>query len=456
MHDTKLIILLRTFEEREIKALDKFIQSPYFNNSKTISHLWIYLKKYAPIFDAPQLVKEKIFKKIFPKLSYDDKKLRQLRSRLFKLVEEFLAIEQFKKERFLVQKKLATAYYEKGIYNWFEDNYRELIQDIEKKSIQNEDEYLASIQLHHELFFNQRSTKHTPNPPDLLKCTEQLENFYWLGKLKYACEWNSRRLITREKIPVEMINLKIPKKFTVQKYPLIYLYQKIYQLYKQPIQKNEILLENTIKFFYKLQNCIDVEKQTPILMYLLNYGIRAFKIDEIKYSQKLFSIYKIGISSKALFWKQLIGENSFINIVYVGCLAKDYNWVSNFINNYQQHLTFETRQETISYCLSILHFFKANYVEAFYQLENLKTSNLIKEMSRRALQIRTCFECFLLDDNFYSILLGKSENFRKFLNRNENINDEKKIAFHKLNESIKTMGNLIYKNGKRKSFLNPF
>ena len=233
MENSKLISLLRTFDDSEFRRFDKFVKSPYCNNSKAIQNLWEQLKKYSPNYAASGLDTEKFFKKVFPKEAYDEKKLRQLRSRLLKLIEEFLAIEQFKKDEFLVQQKLAKDYYEKDLYHWFEEGYRNIIDFINKKSVLNELDYLQLNQLHHELFFNQRSKKSKPNPPDLEACSHQLNHYYELKKLKYLCEWKCRTFFTKEDLPERLVGQRINTENIDQELPLFQLYQRIYTMFDQ-------------------------------------------------------------------------------------------------------------------------------------------------------------------------------------------------------------------------------
>ena len=453
MRETKLILLLSRFKNTELKAFDKFVQSPYFNTNETIINLWNYIKKYAPKFDASQLNQERIFKKLFPKETFNEKKLRQLRSRLFKLVTEFLTMEQFKADTQLKKKKLATAYYEKDFYDWFEDDSRKLIQVINAKPIQYEGDYLALTQLHQELFFNQRSIKHIPSPPDLLQCSEQLEHFYWLSKLKYACEWVGRVFINKDPIPESAKNIELPKKYLEGSFPLFHLYFNIYQIYRSSFSDSEAYFQQTIQLFHEQLEHLPLKEQISILMYLLNFGIVGIRVDEIKYNPIVFSLYKLGLTSKALIWKEQLADGNFINIVYLGCKLEEIEWVQQFIANYQAYLNLPVRQQTVTYALAIVSFFEKKFEEAFFKLENLKFNDLNDELARKGLQIRSGFECFRIKNNFYDLLLSKCENFRKFLNRKAYINLGKKGAMNSFNETIKHIAILIYTVAPKQEFV---
>jgi hypothetical protein len=55
MRDSKLINLLKTFSEDEIKSFRKFVASPFFNSVKNYINLLKVLEKFYPGFDDPKL-----------------------------------------------------------------------------------------------------------------------------------------------------------------------------------------------------------------------------------------------------------------------------------------------------------------------------------------------------------------------------------------------------------------
>ena len=82
MHDTKLVQLLVKLTKSELKALDKFLNSPYFNTNKTVYKLWKHTKQYAPNFSSSMLKEEKIHSKLFPNKPFNERTIRQLRFQL--------------------------------------------------------------------------------------------------------------------------------------------------------------------------------------------------------------------------------------------------------------------------------------------------------------------------------------------------------------------------------------
>ncbi len=453
MKETKLIILLQSFEKSELKALDKFIRSPYFNSSDILIKLWEHIKKHSPNFDSPQLNKEKTYKKVFPKKTFNDKNLRQLRSRLFKLVQTFLTTQQFQKNESLSRMQLAEAYYEKDFYDWFEDESRSMIQDIHENEMLHDGHYLNLIQLHHQLYFNQRSPKNLPSPPDLWECSEQIDDFYWLSKLKYAAEWSCRKFLNIEKRPKNIDVSNIPNKYTSPEYPLFYFYYAIYILFNQTLEEGEDLFFETANTFIDSADTIPLKERTPLLFYLLNFCSIGHRKYEEKFLVTLFSLNKVGYENEAFLYKNEIQPTSFSNLVFIGCKMKEIDWVMQFIADYQAKLPLTAKAITINYSLATVDFFKNDFKTAFYRLEKIKYQQPSRELGRKSFQIRCAFECFLQQEDFYEVLQNKSENFQRFINRKDLINEQKRAAFNNLNNAIRQTANLILQKASKIQFI---
>ena len=98
MYTHQLIELLKTFSEKELMKLFKFLNSPYFNNSKRIIALFQILKKNYPEFDSRSFTRENIFKSIYKKAEYNDSTFRNLMSDLLKLTLKFVMLEGLEKK----------------------------------------------------------------------------------------------------------------------------------------------------------------------------------------------------------------------------------------------------------------------------------------------------------------------------------------------------------------------
>ncbi len=100
MRETKLIDILKTVSEGELKELKKFIASPY-HRKRDLEELFTILRPFHPAYDDKKLTKEFVYEKLFPGKKFGDKKsdslMTTLTSELFQLCKEFLIQIEFEK-----------------------------------------------------------------------------------------------------------------------------------------------------------------------------------------------------------------------------------------------------------------------------------------------------------------------------------------------------------------------
>ena len=97
MLDSKLLILIRTFEKAEMKRLELFLESPYFFSGKIdkeVVQLFKYIHSYYPNLKHADLSKSKTYQSLFPEQSVVKGKIDRLMTRLLKTIQLFLAYEQ--------------------------------------------------------------------------------------------------------------------------------------------------------------------------------------------------------------------------------------------------------------------------------------------------------------------------------------------------------------------------
>jgi hypothetical protein len=96
MKTSKAVQILSVLSDPEVKELDNFINSPYFNSNGNIIKLFGLLKKQYPELDAGKIEKKTIFSKLFPGKAYNEQIMKNLSSRLLQLTLEFLGINKYR------------------------------------------------------------------------------------------------------------------------------------------------------------------------------------------------------------------------------------------------------------------------------------------------------------------------------------------------------------------------
>lgn len=88
-----LVKIIKTLNNEEIKRLNKFLLSPYFNKRRKIIEYFKIILSFKQDFDSSILTKEFIWQKANPQLAYNDDTLRSQLSKLTSLIRKFIIIE---------------------------------------------------------------------------------------------------------------------------------------------------------------------------------------------------------------------------------------------------------------------------------------------------------------------------------------------------------------------------
>ncbi len=115
MLNYKFTQILKTLNLSEFKLLKKFISSPIYNTNPLIVKLYVNIKKYYPYFYSEKLTKASLFKKIYPGIVYNDKKMRVLSSEMLSLLEEFLVFLNNRKNPDKKEMIIAEELTERGV-----------------------------------------------------------------------------------------------------------------------------------------------------------------------------------------------------------------------------------------------------------------------------------------------------------------------------------------------------
>lgn len=448
MHSSNLIKLLAKLDATEWKRFDKFLRSPYFNSSKSVIQLFELLKKYHPAFDVPKLDKEKVFLKIFPNQSYKEKKMWQLMSDLKGLAEQFLVVEKNNRQNNAYQMQLRAVFFEKDLFDWFEKKSEQLNTQLAKEADLINEFYLH--QINDDLYYNNHNSNNENNPPSLLAANEHLQYYFYLQQLRYACEWLSRNKRHTEALPPFVPAITYRAQY--QNRPLYQLYYDVFILffkYKENLQDFEAIIHR----FKQHLHLIPRKHQIAILLYLINFSSKQLQRSKEAYRPLNFELYKIGLEEQRLIYKGVLSKTTFMNIVSVASILKEFEWVDQFVKAYSAFLPKDNNADFLSFANASINIRKENYSLAISILNELSFNSDLLEIAKRSLQIRACLGCIVQGDlSYYDLLINKALSFEKFLHRKTHITKYKKTVYFNASRMARRIAKLIYEKAPMHRF----
>lgn len=435
MIQSKAIDIVKSFSKKEISGFVKYLDSPFLNSNKNLVKLFSGLKKYYPDFESSKLTKETLYRSVYPGKPYDDRKLRKLFSDLYKETERFIVLSAADKNEIVFSKLLLDEFDSRKIDNLF-------ISKMEQYNVYLDDTYYKTDDLHYDYFlekhlavwknvmFHLERGLQQKIALDIFKRTEYLI-FYFLSDLFLSFQDNlSNKNRFNTKTEVDLGN-EFLKNFN------------IHALFEY-ILKNDFASKNVLNAYYlaflAFKN-FDDEKyyhdfkryvvknidrfnegtKRTVVINLINYCVRKKRIKKDKWIRvELNGNYGIYIKYRLYI---LSGENYFRSDIFLNIISNFFELrkiaeAGEFLNRNIEIIQPSHRKNIKALCSSQIEFEKGNFGLSLRESSKIKTNTYMFRYHLKFLILKNHFEL-----KNYEIAREASISFRKYVKRDENLND---------------------------------
>lgn len=433
MHKTKLLELLRSLDKDEFRRFYKFVKSPWYNSNKGVVQLYEYLRPFYPDFDSPKLKKELVFKKLFAGERYRDTRIRTLISLLKRLVEDYLVERELQLQPFRKKEILTEAMSKRNLYDFFSQQSHEMIEMLEAQSTRDMHYYHAKMLRHQELFFHPKTAKYSLESEHLKATVHNLDQFYLLAKLRFSLEMAGRRKMLAEdhdNFMIEEILTKMNDLALASENPVIGLYTDILKLHEYG--RNDAILDRVKGNLRQHTHLLTLDQNEVVLTNLINHTIQVYNTGVQHYLEHQLELYQFGLERGLVTRENQISEASFTNIVVIGSILKQFEWVRGFIKTYASFLDPKIKTQAQNLGEAYLYYHQGDYETTISKLMTVPFLEVTYGFRARGLLLRTYFECTLQDDNYYDLMLSHLRSFQKYLKRNPTIGKEREKAYANL------------------------
>lgn len=425
----KLISLLVTFDDSARKSCRLFLASPYFNKSEDLRRLFDEITRRLDRKDS--LAKEAIWKKLWPKKSYNDVRFRKFTSDLFKLLEEFLVQEEMRRsavdrQRFFlrsISRNKPIKLRESILRNW--EKFRNTsLSDLRESS----DKYLQFFHLERILYELANYDQRTYDRSNIEVFNEALDVFYISEKLYAYNATNSTAFSRSHDYQINLVQ-EITKFLHDRPRYLEYLPIAInyYTFLMEAEPDNDqhyqsfqrVLFENTKEFKPK--------ELLQLYQSALNYNTRKINSGKAQYLERYLEVYKHALEYEAVFEDGILDPLQFRNTILFALRLGEFEWTKQYINQYQDRIAEKHRLNAVNFNSATLYFYQKDYDRALDFLRDVEYENITYNLNAKAMLLAIYYETDEFDalDSLYDAILA-------YLNRHKEIPAHPKKAFRQL------------------------
>jgi hypothetical protein len=421
MKNSQLLNILAALSKKEQRELRKWLISPAHNQRSDVAQLYEYLSAPGRLEDDKGLEKERIFKKLYPKEAYNDAQMRQVIHFLRETLEKYFIFKKSEEDEILAQIYLTQSYRERKLSKLQERAMRDLIEQGQNLSFLNGEtlEQLFLIEKEKSIQLSDKMRAETLNYQEM---SDLAEMAFIARKLKLACLMLSHQRIYKKNYDLgllEPILAYLQSKPEVLKTPFINIYYHIYNLYRSPQEEGHFyeVKQNLISY----DHAFSENEKLDLYSIAINYCISRMNTGQQIFTREAFELYRRGLELRVLVESHTLSHLNFRNIVAIGTTLKEFEWVSSFIEEYQDYLAPEYKENFVQFAEAKLAFEKRDYNQAQRLLIHFDIDDMLINLSAKSMLIRIYYE-----EGELTTLESLLESMRTYINR------KKSIAYHKL------------------------
>jgi hypothetical protein len=448
MKDTKLVQTLLQLDKAERNKFKKFLISPYFNNDDNIVAIYDILE--GNISNQKEEFPEKtiLWKRIFKGIAYDDIRLRKYFSDLLKLLSQFLSLDLYQNDPIHQDLNLLEVINNKKLNALANNSLKNARVHLATKSLQNAQTFLQSYHLerkYYEILNVEDNRKIRSNLEDI---NRNLDIFYLSEKLRLFCMGIALQTISAHayKLSYQEEILSMVEKKGFENVPSVMVYAKLLRLFTNPSDENnyfslrQLVSENNLLF--------PTNELTEIYSIIINYATIQINTGNNKFLEDLFEFYREVVSQNILLEANSFSPWHFRNIVVIGLRLKEFSWIEQFIHAYSPLLPESQRENSLTFNLASLYFYQKKYDLVIKTLQSVEYDDYTYNLNSKTILICTYYDTGETDALFFLL-----DSFRAFLNRNNNIPEDRKNLYRNFISFSKKIAKLAPKDEKSKQKL---
>ena len=416
MKKSKLIQIIKHLNGSDIRALKKFLRSPFFNQRQDVIDLFDYLANSNSLLDV-----KTVFKNVYPDQSFNLTKLRLVMSYLFRLIEKYFAVTEFLEQEENRKIQIARAYRKRNLPRQVQRVIKEGISALQKTENRNADWYNYSFQMQFERF--QLESADTPTGElNRQELSDTLDITYLISKLRQVCLLLSHQAIYKSDFNIGFLNPLIVflQDHSFLKIPAIAVYYHCYFMLIEPEDERHFrAFKNLLLEKGKIFSELEIR---DLYLQAINYCIKRINSGASDYFQEAMDLYKEGLQNNYLLDNGILSRFAYHNIVIAALRTRDFEWAEGFIHQYKKNLERKYRDSSFSFSLATLAYSQKNYSAALDLLQKSNYRDLLLNLGAKTVLLKIYYELDELD-----LLDAHLEAMKNFIRR------KRIIGYHQKN-----------------------
>lgn len=220
-------------------------------------------------------------------------------------------------------------------------------------------------------------------------------------------------------------------------FPPIAIYRQILLTYQNPDMEEHYF---ALKRLLSQYGHFFPEKEAVEILYnaAQNFCVKRINAGEQAFLAELFSLYQDMLDKGFMHTPGSMTPWYFRNIVVIGLRLGEYQWVEQFLSEYEFSLPEEHRNNAVSFNLAQLYFYRKEFDKVIDLLQHIDYDDLTYNLNSKVTLLFTYYEINEIEP-LYSLL----DSFRKFLTRHREIPNNRRQSYQDLIKYTRRLATLL-------------
>ena len=388
MHSSPLLPILRALPKERLRALGKFVHSPYHVTHNGAVQLFDFLKEN---LDDEDLSKKKLETFLLAKGENHSRRLYHLTNYLLETVEKFLAYEVWEAQEHV--RHAATIEALRHLH--LEEPAAAMLRyarkrlDLDKQG--GSEFHRAEYGLHWEAYHLslQQGRAKTSNAQEL---SDAQDVAFICDKLRTGCLLLSHQLVSKQIYDKGMLDnvLHFLSGHRYLEIPAVAVYYHGYfaQLGGEGGDEHfarlkSLLQEHTQHF--------SISETHDLYLMAINFCIRRINQQEERFFREIFDLYQSGLQHGALLENGILSRWTYNNITLTGLRLREFEWVKTFLHDYAPLLGESHREGAVNFNLARYHYETGALREAMQHLLRIDYDDVLHNLAAKTMLCKIYF-----------------------------------------------------------------
>ncbi len=390
MTTTLLWEAFSTLQKPELRDLDRFVRSPFFNRKEQLPRLFDYLRDCLENRQVPG--PEAAFAAAYPNLPFDGQKMRLANSDLLELLEHYWMYREKFADADRAKIRLAGAYRKRNLPKHAHITLREARRSREQQTWRHAEHFddLHRVELEQ---FQSASAANRYEAFNLQEISDLLDTTYIARKLRHVCFSLSHQAVFKTQYTFGLLEpiFQHVETENMLRIPAIALYFHACRFLADPAAETH--------FFRFRETLSDAADQFPpeelraLYLLAINFGVKkSNETGDLTWYRETFGLYHAALDRELLLENGMLSRFAYNNIVGVAIRLGEVSWAETFIHRYKPALERKHREASFSLNLARVAYTRHDYGAALLHLQRADYKDFINSLNAKTLQLKIYYE----------------------------------------------------------------